>query len=111
MGEELVILGIQERITKMLKHADAFIFLPEDLTTLETLITFVSWAYFNIHKKPIGLLNVYDDFIAFINHAIKNHFILVSAKQLFICTPTANKLLDLLETYKTKSDPKSLALD
>ena len=62
----------------------------------------------------MGLLNVnnfYDGFIAFINHAIKNHFISVSVKLLFICAFTANKLLDLLEAYRTESDPKTLTLD
>ena len=65
-GEELVVLGMQERITKMLNHADALIFLPGDLATLEALITLASWARLHIHQKLIGLLNVnnfYDGFI------------------------------------------------
>ncbi|KAK9187673.1 hypothetical protein WN944_019071 [Citrus x changshan-huyou] len=33
-GEELVVSGMQERITEMLNHADTFIFLPGDLATL-----------------------------------------------------------------------------
>ncbi|KAK9185181.1 hypothetical protein WN943_025535 [Citrus x changshan-huyou] len=73
-GEELVVSGMQERISEMLNHADAFIFLPGDLATLEALITFASWAHLNIHKKLIGLLNVnnfYDGLITFLNHAIK----------------------------------------
>ena len=41
-GEKLVVSGMQERITEMLNHADAFIFLPEDLATLEALITLAS---------------------------------------------------------------------
>ena len=47
--EELVISSMQERITEMLNHVDAFIFLPGDLATLEVLITFASWAHLNIH--------------------------------------------------------------
>ena len=81
--EELVVSGMQERITEMLNHADAFIFLPGDLATLDALITLVSWAHMNIHQKPISLLNVnnfYDNFIAFLNHAIKNYFIPYIAK-------------------------------
>ncbi|KAK9225800.1 hypothetical protein WN943_010845 [Citrus x changshan-huyou] len=35
-GEELVVSGMQERITEMLNHADAFIFLLGDLATLGT---------------------------------------------------------------------------
>ncbi|KAK9208842.1 hypothetical protein WN944_001203 [Citrus x changshan-huyou] len=41
-GEELVVSGVQERITEMLNHAVAFIFLPRDLATLEALITLAS---------------------------------------------------------------------
>ncbi|KAK9221927.1 hypothetical protein WN944_010358 [Citrus x changshan-huyou] len=41
-GEELVVSDMQERITEMLNHADAFIFLPGDLATLEALITLAS---------------------------------------------------------------------
>ena len=89
-GEELVVSGIQQRIFKMLNHVDAFIFLPGDLATLESLITFASWAHLNIHKKPIGLLNVnnfYDDLIIFLNHAIKIYFIPFSAKKtLHLCS-------------------------
>ena len=85
-GEELVVSSVQERITEMLNHADAFIFIPRDLTTLEALNTLASWAHLNIHQKPIDLLNVnnsYNGFIAFLNHAIKNYFIPSHAKKTF----------------------------
>ena len=75
-------------------------FLLGNLATLETLITFISWTHLNIHKKSIGLLNInnfYDGLLTFINHAIKNHFILISAKKLFICASIANELFDLLQ--------------
>ncbi|KAK9225773.1 hypothetical protein WN943_010817 [Citrus x changshan-huyou] len=107
-GEELVVSGMQERITEMLNHADAFTFLLGDLATLEALITLASWAHLHIHQKPIGLLNVnnfYDGFIALLNHAIKNYFIPSNAKKLFICAHTANELLDLLQAYRPEPDP------
>ncbi|KAK9218943.1 hypothetical protein WN943_007582 [Citrus x changshan-huyou] len=107
-GEELVVSGMQERITEMLNHVDAFIFLPGDLATLEALITLASWAHLHIHQKPIGLLNVnnfYDGFIAFLNHAIKNYFIPSHAKKFFICAHITNKLLDLLQAYKPEPNP------
>ena len=69
IGEELVVSGMQERITEMLNHADAFIFLPGDLATLEALIILASWAHLHIHQKPIDLLNVnnfYDGFTHFL---------------------------------------------
>ena len=114
IGEVLVVSSMQETITEMLKHANAFIFLLGDHATLEALITFTSWACLNIHKKLISLLNVnnfFYGFITFINHVIKNYFISVSMKQLFICAPIANKLLDLLETCRPELDLKTLTVD
>ncbi|KAK9187585.1 hypothetical protein WN944_018983 [Citrus x changshan-huyou] len=113
-GEELVVSGMQERITEMLNHTDAFIFLLGDLVTLEALITLVSWAHLHIHHKLIGLLNVnnvYDGFIAFLNHAIKNYFIPSAAKKLVICAHTANELLDLLQAYRPEPDPWTFVLE
>ena len=98
----------------MLNHADAFIFIPGDLTTLEALIILAFWAHMHIHQKPIGLLNVdnfYDGIIAFLNHAIKNYFIPSTAKKLFICAYTTNELLDLLQAYKLELDPRTLVLE
>ncbi|KAK9187362.1 hypothetical protein WN944_018756 [Citrus x changshan-huyou] len=85
-GEELVVSDMQERITKMLNHADAFIFLPGDFATLETLITLASWAHPHIHQKHI-------------------------TKKLFICAHTANELLDMLQAYRQKPDPKTFVLE
>ncbi|KAK9222605.1 hypothetical protein WN944_011041 [Citrus x changshan-huyou] len=112
--EELDVSGMQEIITEMLNHVDAFIFLPEDLATLEALIILASWAHLHIHQKPIGLLNVnnfYDDFIAFLNNAIKNYFIPSIAKKFFICAHTTNVLLDLLQAYKPEPDSRTLVLE
>ncbi|KAK9205940.1 hypothetical protein WN943_016211 [Citrus x changshan-huyou] len=112
-GEELVVYGMQERITEMLNHADDFIFLL-DLATLEALITLASWAHLHIHQKPFSLLNVnnfYDDFIAFLNNAIKNYFIHSTAKKLFICAHSINELFDLLQAYRPKLDPWTFVLE
>ncbi|KAK9180331.1 hypothetical protein WN943_029540 [Citrus x changshan-huyou] len=113
-GEELVVSGMQKRITEILNHADAFIFLLGDLATLESLIPLASWVHLHIHQKPIGLLNVnnfYDGFIAFFNHAIKNYFIHSNAKKLCICAHTTNELLDMSQGYRPKPDPWTFVLE
>ena len=105
---------MQERITEMLNHADAFIFLPGDLATLEALITLASWVNLNIHQKPINLLNInnfYDGYITFLNYTIKNYFIPTTTKKLFICAHISNELLDLLQVYRLKPDPRTLVLE
>ena len=59
----------------------------------------------------LNVNNFYESLITFLNHAIKNYFIPPSAKKLFIRAPTANELLNILQTYKPKPDPMTLALD
>ena len=54
---------------------------------------------------------LYDGFIIFLNHAIKNYFIPSNAKKLFICAHTANELLDLLQVYRPEPDPWTFVLE
>ena len=71
--EELFVSSMLERTFEILNHTNAFIFLLGNFATLKTLITFASWAYLNIHRNLIGLLNVnnfYDDLIKFLNHEL-----------------------------------------
>lgn len=49
--------------------------------------------------------------IIFLNYVIKNHFIPLIVKKLFIFARTANKLLDHLQAYKIELDLKTLKLD
>jgi hypothetical protein len=62
----------------MLDHTDAFIALSGGLGTLEEVFHISSWAQLNIHKKPIGLLNVngfYDNLLSFLDHAVEQNFL------------------------------------
>ncbi|KAK9208817.1 hypothetical protein WN944_001178 [Citrus x changshan-huyou] len=87
---ESQVLGIIPKALKVLSNSPIgeVLVVSGDHATLEALITFTSWAYLNIHKKLI-----------------------VSMKQLFICAPIANKLLDLLEECRRELDLKTLTLD
>ncbi|KAL6585913.1 hypothetical protein OROMI_002557 [Orobanche minor] len=58
IGDEFRAVNMQDRITHMVNNADAFITLPGGFGTLEELFRVVTRAQLNIHKKPIGLLNV-----------------------------------------------------
>ena len=52
---------------------------------------------------------LYDDFITYLNYAIKYYFIHSKAKKLFICT--SNELLDLLQAYRPEPDPGTFVLE
>ncbi|MCS5023651.1 LOG family protein, partial [Staphylococcus aureus] len=66
----------------MLQNADAFVALPGGFGTLEKVFEIASWASLNIHKKPIGLLNVdgfFDSLLSFLDQAVEKRFISPSA--------------------------------
>ena len=65
---------MHKRMGSILYNADAFSVLPGGLRTLEEVFNIVSWAHLNIHKKPLGLLNVngfYDGLMSFLEYAVK----------------------------------------
>jgi len=69
---------MSKRMNAMLDHTDAFIALSGGLGTLEEVFHISSWAQLNIHKKPIGLLNVngfYDNLLSFLDHAVEQNFL------------------------------------
>ena len=78
IGVELQVSSMHERIARMLCNADAFIALPGGFGTLEEIFQIVSWAQLNIHRKPIGLLNVnnyFDCLLCFLDQAMEHNFI------------------------------------
>jgi len=110
VGEELKVSTMPERIAAMLEHSDAFIALPGGLGTLEEIFQIASWAQLNIHRKPIGLLNVngfYNSLLFFLNHAVEQNFITSSARQIIISATTAEQLIDQLQTFIPEIDPSN----
>ena len=54
----------------------------------------------NIHKKPIGLLNVngfYDHLLSFLDHVVEQNFLTSSARQIIIYVATVEQLIDQLQ--------------
>ncbi|XVF18518.1 hypothetical protein REPUB_Repub11eG0028900 [Reevesia pubescens] len=78
IGNEILVSCMHERMNIMMENADAFIALPGGFGTLEEIFQVASWAQLNIHKKPIGILNVngfYDDLFSFLDKAVEKRFI------------------------------------
>ena len=74
IGNEFQVMSIHERMRYMLLNADAFVALPGGFETFEEIFNNVSWTHFNMHKKPLDLLNVngfYDGLLSFLDHAVE----------------------------------------
>jgi hypothetical protein len=56
-SELIVVNTMHERKQMMNALCDGFLILPGGVGTLEEFFEVYSWAYLNLHQKPIGLLN------------------------------------------------------
>ncbi|TVU24834.1 hypothetical protein EJB05_27294, partial [Eragrostis curvula] len=101
-GEVMLVADMHQRKEEMARQSDAFIALPGGYGTLEGLLEIIRWAQLGIHHKPIGLLNVdgyYNSLLTFIDQAVAEGFISLSARRILMSAPTAHELLDNLEEY------------
>ncbi|KAL6528576.1 hypothetical protein OROMI_029221 [Orobanche minor] len=92
----------------MLNNVDAFITLPGGFGTLEELFHVVTRAQLNIHKKPIGLLNIngfFDGLLSFINDSSGKGFIYERAKRIIVVATTPEELIGKLIAFVPEPDP------
>ncbi|KAL6561153.1 hypothetical protein OROMI_016754 [Orobanche minor] len=108
IGDEFRDVNMQDRITHMINNADAFITLPGGFGTLDELFHVVTRAQLNIHKKPIGLLNVngfFDGLLSFINYSSEKGFISERAKRIIVVATTPEELIEKLIAFVPEPDP------
>jgi uncharacterized protein (TIGR00730 family) len=99
LSELHIVDSMHARKAKMTSLADAFIALPGGFGTLDELAEIFTWRQLDLHRKPIGLLNVdgyFDGFIGFIEHAVKEGFVRREHRQLLQVDSEPPRLLDSL---------------
>ncbi|XVF26469.1 hypothetical protein REPUB_Repub14bG0019100 [Reevesia pubescens] len=114
IGNEILVSCMHERMNIMMENADAFIALPGGFGTLEEIFQVASWAQLNIHKKPIGILNVngfYDDLFSFLDKAVEKKFISQATRQILVTATTPEQLLNQLQAFVLEPDPVLAFLD
>ncbi|KAL6540789.1 hypothetical protein OROMI_024672 [Orobanche minor] len=108
IGDEFRTVNMQDRITHMINNVDAFITLPGGFGTLEELFHVDTRAQLNVHKKPIGLLNVngfFDGLLSFINYSSEKGFISERAKRIIVVATTPEKQIEKLLAFVPEPDP------
>ena len=107
-GDERIVSGMSEQIQEMINTADAFIALPGGLGTFEEMFTVASWAHLNIHRKPIGLLNIehfFDFLFVFLAEAKRHEFVTKSVDEILLTATKAEELIDQILDFEPKIDP------
>ncbi|VFQ92426.1 unnamed protein product [Cuscuta campestris] len=92
-----------------MNHAvEAFIVLPGGVDTMEGLFTLISWASKGLHNRPIGLLNIdgyLNNLIKFLDDTLRQNFMSLSQRKLFVSSFFVDELLDKLEFAKAFPGP------
>ncbi len=98
-----VVHTMHERKSLMVELADAFIALPGGFGTYDELFETITWAQLGIHQKPIGVLNVegyFDPFLAMIERAVSEGFVLAKYRQLIQVSTNVEELLNRLREHE-----------
>ncbi|KAJ3300376.1 hypothetical protein HK104_001339 [Borealophlyctis nickersoniae] len=104
VGEVILVPDMHTRKRLMNEKADGFIALPGGFGTFEELLEIVTWAQLNIHRKPIGVLNVADYFtplIALLETGVREGFIQPANMELIIFRSDPAELLRAMQAYRT----------
>jgi uncharacterized protein (TIGR00730 family) len=98
-----VVADMHARKQMMASLSDAFIALPGGWGTLEEFFEATTWTQLEYHEKPVGLLNrfgYYDHLIAFLKHALDEHFIRDRYRDLISVAVDTDTLIDALATVE-----------
>lgn len=97
--EMIVVEGMHLRKARMNELSDGFIALPGGFGTLEELFEVISWSQLDIHRKPVGLLNVggyYDPLVRLLDRAVTEGFMKVEHRDLLLVAEEPKQLLDAI---------------
>ncbi|VFQ65634.1 unnamed protein product [Cuscuta campestris] len=107
-GVEHTVSSNYYKYFEMNHSVEAFIVLPGGVDTMEGLFTLISWASEGLHNRPIGFLNIdgyFNNLIKFLDDAVRQNFMSLSQRKLFISSFFVGELLDKLEFAKAFPGP------
>lgn len=110
-----VVATMHERKAKMAELSDAFVAMPGGLGTFEELFEVVTWKMLDIHRKPIGLLDVggyYAPLLAALEHGVSEGFVDRALLDALVVEREPALLLDRLErAMGHRASPPTRSLD
>lgn len=104
-----VVKDMHERKACMAELAEGFIALPGGMGTLDELCEILCWLQLDIHRKPVGLVNIegyFDGFLSFIDHTVEERFFLDEHRQMILHGANAREVLTKLEAFTYEDIPQ-----
>jgi uncharacterized protein (TIGR00730 family) len=98
--EHIDVPDMDTRKRMMFDRADAFVFLPGGMGTLEELGQVMSWTKLGYYEKPIVLVNIdgyWDDMVAWFETAIEAEFVTREGLSRLALMPSVDETFKYLE--------------
>src|SRR5690606_1439595 len=103
LSELILVQTMHERKALMQEKSDAFIALPGGFGTMEELFEILTWGQLDLHRKPIGILNVngyYDALIALVESMISAGLLKDEYKKMLLISDSIEDLLSQMNLYE-----------
>jgi uncharacterized protein (TIGR00730 family) len=100
---------MQQRKAKMTALSDAFIALPGGFGTLEELFEVITLNQLELHKKPVGILNVngfYDHLKLLLERMVNDKLLLEAHRKMIMFESDPEKLLQRMADYEAPNVDK-----
>ena len=108
----IMVDSMHERKLKMHELSDGVVTLPGGFGTFEELFEMLTWAQLNLHKKPIGILNIlgyYNHLQNMISHMLEEGLLRKKYAHLLIVEAEQEKLIGMMEEYRGGHADEDLA--
>jgi len=107
--ERIITEDMHQRKNEMYKRSDAFIAMPGGIGTYEEFFETYTWLQLNIHKKPIGLLNIdnfYTPLYDFLISAYEKGFMKKEILDVLCISDNIQNLVDMMKNKELKISEK-----
>lgn len=103
LTELIVTESMHERKVAMFERSDGFIALPGGFGTLEELFEIITWAQLDLHRKPIGILNVngyYSLLLQQLDLMVEKGLLNASIRSYLVSSDSPAALIQLLQDHE-----------
>lgn len=97
------VADMHERKALMTELTDGFLALPGGMGTMDELFEALTWKQLDIHRKPVGLLNLsgyFDHVIGLLDRFVTDGFLSEENRELLIVRDDLDLLLDALAAHE-----------
>lgn len=112
LTELIMVDSMHERKLRMHELSEGVITLPGGFGTFEELFEMLTWAQLDLHKKPIGILNIegyYDALKQMIDRMLEEGLLKSKYASLLNFSDNEQDLVQLMEKQWTSGEDKDLA--